>query len=489
MDSQSISRQRRAWSRALSHRARPSLVRIEISGSSLFADQVIEVPPILAVVGRHGAGKTALFRLLEAAFGVPRSRQDRGFGLREDPYGMDGQARIALEADGQVLERTVDLTATVVQREAVWADVTPAPWPELVSFADAHRDLAMVNQMYPFEDGVLDGQGLDLLYTYRRQDLDVANLVLGREFTSLTSYLVDKLDPFFMGTARNVEVHNSSMSAGEFWFHYLAGYVFRLDNSTVGPVMIDEPEMGISQRSHRALIDELVRLSLVRDAQLIVATHAPEIAARFPLDAVRAAVPTARGIRYVTPTTRHELDGILGVSTPVRAVLVVEDDFARELITTLCELYDQHWVNSVEILRAGGHGPARATCRVMSDALSFASAVVLDGDQRDAPENTGAELFLPGTRPPESELVELARRRPDELSTLLSRSTSAFDIAVAETDGLPHQRVLDTFASSLRVSRPALVRALVQNWITDVSIDDQCRSLVSAVSALVDARR
>ncbi|WP_369260153.1 hypothetical protein [Streptomyces sp. R35] len=140
---------------------------------------------------------------------------------------------------------------------------------------------------------------------------------------------------------------------------------------------------------------------------------------------------------------------MLGVESPLRGIIFVEDEVARELLRLILSAHGFTGGNEVEVIDIGSWNDVLIAADGINRSERIRGVAVVDGDQREnlngRDKGRGA-LFLPGNLPPEQVVIRSAVLYPNELAEMLGRSQSSMSVYLAELVGMDHHRWLETLA-------------------------------------------
>jgi hypothetical protein len=410
---------------------------------------------------------------------------------------VTGVMEATVTTDGGLVTRRVDLDATAEQRRSIWQDVvvrtTPLTdkWrPEYCGPLYAFGELYGLDDHFSTERSMADHEH----YQLSAEDLRGISNILGKKYERVTVYRVptDMFDgwdypiPVVFAERSGVVTDSTRMSAGELWVHYLLWFLRNREKGSLA--LIDEPESHISARGQRALVDEIARHCLRSDLQLIIATHSPEIVSRLPLTNIRMCVNVANKIRVIIPTSISQLHDTVGVRHAIKGVVLVEDRAAATVLKSILSILDISLTRELEIVPAGGKAGVLAGLRSMQSAERFLVAGVLDGDQRDAASGLPGIQYLPGTRSPECELLDLDDACRTSLGETLGRTLTDIDIAISNAGTLDHQYQIGRLAEELGLPEPVLWHSLVNVWMNGPEIRLVAADLVDKLRTMLDHR-
>jgi hypothetical protein len=492
-------RQKR-WKQLLETDAAFRITSVKVIESNVFQPQLIDIPRVLALVGVHGAGKTLLLRMIDAAFGGdgggnlppffgPRMRRGE---QRLVPPPVEGIIEVTLRASNRVLSHTIDLALESKERLAIWQkDLGELFDARYVDPPGALFDISLVAQEYHIwtrPERISRSRNLNL------RELRVLNHILGREYTGITvnavSYDQAYEVPFITAVTRSRQFDLTAMSYGELWVQYVLNWFLQEEVNEGDLVLLDEPEAYLSARARRPFIDEVAHHALASKSQLILGTHSPEVLARFPLENILMCVPEPGGVRVIKPASFVQIRDSIGIETPLRALILVEDELAKQLLSGLFSRFDLALTRETEIVAVGGESEVRNGLRVLQDIDALRVLGVLDGDQRAETSLSTIVgkrpiLFLPGGQAPEEELISSAIQNASWIAKILHVSPNDVIAAISTCRGLDHQYWLPTLASQLGQTQPAMVFVLLQNWLRDQSIRKTAEKLVRDIRSVV----
>jgi hypothetical protein len=461
---------------------------IKIIESNVLTPQTIELDRVVAFIGLHGAGKTLLLRMLEASFGYttpvyspPFLKGAVGGVIRSAAPSLKGVVEIRLRMPSGLICRTVDLSEPSESRAEIWRGIfgeSFAAW--YVDPVGTFWDLNYMNDNYDFTSRRTENEVERKL---TRADLDLLNNILGRRYDTVTvrTGLLDSDDyelPFISARSGSKVFDNTTMSQGELWVHFI--HWLLEDKQNKGHLaLIDEPESFLAAQGRRAFIDSIARSALRNDRQFIIGTHSPEILSRFPLANVRMCISGDSGTRVITPRSIAQIHDCVGIQTPIRGIILVEDELAKQLLSAIFVQYDTALTREIEIISAGGVPEVINGYRVLRKAAEFGCFAVLDGDQRSRrPGKEGESIantlyFLPGAGDPESELMTSAQQQIDWLAEVIGIHADQIYTAINSCQYLDHQYRLGRIAEQLGYREGTLMQFLIRAWLRreDVTLE------------------
>jgi AAA domain, putative AbiEii toxin, Type IV TA system len=336
-----------------------------------------------------------------------------------------------------------------------------------------------------------DWSQLEAALELNRSEIDVLQNILGRRYDSVTIRAVPTDEegvraPYIVATNGDRFIDTAMMSQGELWVHYILNWLLRVTVQPGHLVLLDEPEAFLSIRALRPFIDEIARIALSKNLQIIIGTHNPEVLARFPPDHVHMCIRSTEGIRVIKPSSFLQIRDSVGLETPVQALVLVEDNFSHALLEAIIARYDVSLNRQIEIVAAGGETEVRADVRILQNARQIKSFGVLDADcstrsLANSSDVSNDYLLLPGTESPEKELLKSAELNAPMIAGALNRTVDDLTAAIAATRSLDHQYQLPALAKSLGYPLPAVVSVLIQGWLDEPDVSSNSATLVQGI--------
>lgn len=414
----SVDARAKVWHQ-LKHAAPQGIEQVTIRSSPVLASATVDLNRLTVIAGTHGVGKSYLLRTLDAAIpwgysyptGPPFNRFDR---LGETKGRVEGKYMISYHTKSGKrfkfladFDRTEPLDARDLERLS-----EHEPWSVYIDPSAAFADYAMYFQ----EAANISAVGLGEPDTLRRAETDSLRRILGREYHRLTwrSMVLhdDEIAPHMEAAVEAGTVTNHTMSTSELWVHYCLWRLRLADSDAT--VFIDEPEAFLSPASHGAFLDEIARLTLAKGCQTIVATHSASMIARTPPEMLRCLIRTSTGTQVIQPTAVSQVMRVLGHTAPIAGVVVVEDEFARTVVTAVLSRLDPTVAHQIDLVCAGGVSGVLTVANALATSRRLRVCAVLDGDQHDRGLNTDDTpvAYLPGNTPEESVLAVVPGRFP-----------------------------------------------------------------------------
>jgi AAA domain, putative AbiEii toxin, Type IV TA system len=481
----------KAWQRLLNTAIPFEIESIQIIESDIFAPQIIKLDRVIAVIGTHGTGKTLLLRMLEAIFGYITPAYAPPFiGSRpsqNELFEIKGIVEVELRTPRGLIRRRVDLEQPADTRRQIWTEAI-----------DNSFEASYISPLYLFNELILLYQDFGGIrqralsgnaQRTRSEKLKAINNIVRRDYSEVSTYpdIVDEYEtgiviPYISARIGSRTIDISMMSQGELWVHYVLNWFLEdgIENGSLA--LLDEPEAFLAVLAQRPFIDQIVRQAVSRSLQLIIATHSPEVLARLPLANIRMCITSDAGIQVIPPKSMFQIRESVGIQTPIRMLLLVEDELGKDILSLLFTRYDRALTREVEIVSAGGEGQVRNGLKIFQGVNKIACIGVLDGDKRDSVfPGEWPIFFLPGTSFPEDELVSAVSRQPAENAARIRVAPEDIMAAVSSCRGLDHQYWIKVIATHLGFTESVMTYELTQAWLMDRDIEAEAEKLVRTI--------
>jgi hypothetical protein len=203
-------------------------------------------------------------------------------------------------------------------------------------------------------------------------------------------------------------------------------------------------------------------------------------------------VPSQGGTRVVTPTSLFQIHEVIGIETPVRGIVLVEDQLANDLLGATFAQYDTALTREVDIITANGASNVKKGLLLLRSANRLAFIGILDGDERRKSVGSTADsrdsiLFLPGKRSPEDELLSSALEQADHVAEAMNTRADNVVTAICSCQDLDHQYRIKAVARQLGQPEAALTSVLIRAWLRLPEIAQEAERLTSEIRSRLQA--
>lgn len=418
---------------------------------------------IAALVGGNGVGKStfahAVVEGLLNSSGTP--------DLLVQQERIDGaNITFSLVKNGAQLTRQVTFSRD--SKNVVGNDTIACTWidPSLFSTMcrqQVHRDNA-------FEE-VLDGITGKVLSDLQ---LNLASYVVGKNYSACEVWEISEYGPFevwpyFKVEIDGVEYYSETMGQGELALLSALWAVQRSPNNSL--VILEEPETHVSSRSQLAFMDFLAREGRQRGVSFLLTTHSPVILQRIPLSNTYLLLGNGARSKIITPPRAHHVSSLLGGGVSHKALLVVEDDTAKDFCEAIVEHIDPDFSRQISYtVSSDGESEIVKILRTMPRVQGWATLIgCFDGDQRVAYNQIDfpwPHVFLPGIEAPDkilrSNFHQLDR---DEVAEELRVDRQDLDVALAAAAGADFHDWARNVSKELNIEKSRFVKCVTKIWI------------------------
>ena len=446
------------------------LIRMRACGFRCHANTVVEIQsPVTAFCGMNGTGKSTLLQVLAAAYKRPAPA--RSYYVKDflvigplDPAPFSDSAEVEFT---YCKNPTDHQTVTISRRTKTqrWSGYTRRPDRE-VYFVGVGHYLPRIEQR---DFVVRNARNLQIT---DQQDVpqvvrDATSTILACQYTAAMSKAVtySRHNGDVVCVQRGgVEYSEAHMGFGEGRTQSLVVALEKLPKKSL--ILVEEPETSLHPGAQYALAKYLMDVSIRRGHQIFLTTHSEYLLNALPaasrLYLMRDATDSIRCLAGFSAAQARSLmtDG----ATKALSVLV-EDECARAIVRELLRRVDPDFLRTVGIYAGGDAGSLANTARVLRDT-GLSVAVVRDGDQPEAPENS---IFkLPGDEAPEKELFNNAGVR----AHIETRYGVCLDDFFAGLGIVDHHEWIPHLARRVNVDEGALLVELAGAYAARVSEND-----------------
>lgn len=202
-------------------------------------------------------------------------------------------------------------------------------------------------------------------------------------------------------------------------------------------ILLEEPEISLHPKAEYELGKYFVDLANRRGHQILMTTHSERLMRALPQASLVHLCRHNGNLQVLPGMASFQAESLMTEGHDKALTIIVEDEAAEIVLSELLRHHDSQFLKTVRIavarlkhkdgkIEASGKDAIRQTMKTLSEAGAQISAV-LDGD--DTEDIRNSVYKLPGTRPPEEELIrssavlELLRANyglvPDELARSL----------------------------------------------------------------------
>lgn len=422
------------------------LARIAIKGIRCHADTSIDlVSPITAFSGLNGTGKTTILHIAAAAY-----RSSNGFTINSflskgpldrTPFRDDASVQFQIEASGNA--RT-PLTISYSPQSSRWQGYGRRQSREVYFFGVGFFLPSNEKRDFVFRNA----SALQVQNTVQIDDLirDWCCRILSHGYGAISSVNVKHGNQTadILSTQRNGTAYSEAhMGCGEGRVHTIVRTLEACPEKSL--ILLEEPEISLHAKAEYELGKYLIDLAIRRGHQILMTTHSERLMRALPQASLVHLCRTDSRLEVIPGIPSFEAESLMSEGYDPALTIIVEDEVAKIVLAELLRRHDPHFLKSIHIaigrfekdgnrIADSGKEAIRRVMRTLSEA-GLKMAAVLDGDDH---EDVNSSIYkLPGTRPPEEELVANAAvlqmlsvrcgRPASELQTQLGQFASCHD--------------------------------------------------------------
>lgn len=336
-------------------------------------------------------------------------------------------------------------------------------------------------------DGLRTTFGQQELIDLKQEETSLLNYVLNSAYDRISMEEIQISDSEvctrFVATSGNLVLDNDSLSLGEQLVLYIY-WVFTRRFKDPGMYFLEEPESGLAPSAQKKLVDLLVYISSGRAKQIFVSTHSPFIVSRLGPERVLL-LKKDTSSEWVNAGQINYLEE-LGMDLGLQGIFYVEDNKARVFLRKLLSVYGSEIGKTHEVIFLGGESEVFEVVRRLQFGPSgFKIGGILDGDQRGIKKYSqypGRFHFLPGTLPPEKELLNAILSHREEFArALMTKEADVID-AIRRCRGLDHHDFFEELSRLLYGEiRPSVYEHAFAIWFNSYPQRQEIHELIRAI--------
>lgn len=466
-------RARDHWRHVESNSPHLTIDRIQVRRSLPFGD--IDFKPggksLVAICGHNGCGKTTFLRLIAACLGENPSGPWDPAALIEDDGGIEIEGRF--RGKGISLQYPTPNDESIVQFEAA-EDVyylepsfhVPYLQRTLHKTSDI-RDLANV-----FDSG-----------TIPKEDV---GYILGRDYEEIDAYEIEiraeEVVPYFVVNRSGVSYDSRQMGLGELSAFWICWSLERLRKGSV--VLLEEPEVFVSPRSQRAIIDIVAKYIDKKSLAVVISSHSPHLLDPIPKNC-KFVFSQDSGQSKLIPTGEFDEElAILGIVPPLLGICHVEDLAAQTLLEAILRRYKPAALERLCIVMCGGDCEVVVAANRLSPKQSpFVHLIILDGDKREEKhQSKWPILFLPTADPPEALIFDIDEDGIRFICSRLGIDEPSLRKALTALGGVDLHDKASALGDRFGLSQESVLLALSNNLLEKGSISKVAEDLAHKIA-------
>lgn len=457
------------WRRLVTQEARwqTKLVRFSFRGiSSLGAAEMSFSSPVTLLSGPNGVGKSTLLRALWATL---------------DP----AAAESSVLADKKLVAGASSVEFVAGEHKAI-AEVEYGP-DELRVISSAELPVVYIDSgadaiRYQQEFGGF-ASAEDITNGYAGRDLSPdllaeVNYILKRDYRNIKLYEVELEGyvPFFEVSYGDDRYDSRTMGAGEISALHIWWHLTRAGDGSV--VLIEEPEAFLSHGCQKALANFIIATAGKKRICTVISSHAAAVIGSLPQTSLQFLSRGRGGLQLVGDQPPPVLLQSVGIDPPLKAVIFVEDDAAKEFCRALLERMDPAFARQIAVDVRGGEGEITAALRLARTfRVPFVFIGLFDGDYKeDIPADVlDISLALPGVIAIEKVFRDMVGAHQNEIANKLGAQNL---VAVLNgLEGADHHDWYEGVAREVGLTKHQLFPILFGIWIAIDRNMDECQAV------------
>lgn len=459
----------------------PTLNSVQVLGFRGIADLRVEFQyPITAVSGLNGAGKSTVGQLCLGAYRKPITVHDyKRFYIRDffpaslaDPNPFAVDSSVIYEYNTNDPRNPQTLTVTRTQREWGGYKRQPERTCYYIGFTIyipkvEQRDLSVyraaqlaLGNQRPIPEAVRQRVGR----------------ILGQQYDGMHFQRIahgGREGELGIAARFGAQYSENNMGFGEGRTLYMVDLL----ESAPAPSLfvIEEPETSLHENAQFELGRYLLDVCNRRHHQIILTTHSSTLLQTLPADARVMLSRDAQGVACYPGMSAARARSILSGGHHREMTVLVEDDFAKLLLTEMIRRLDRDFLRCVDIHEVGNTKAVRSGAQLLQ-RLGRTYAAVRDADV--GPDLALGMFVFPGDRPPEKEVYD----NEDVISYLIDEFGIDVRQVIVQREVADHHKISDVLADEASTSVDYLRTVAVRKYLDSIGAG-QFQGLVESIHA------
>ncbi|WP_066273195.1 ATP-dependent nuclease [Hydrogenophaga palleronii] len=459
----------------------PALDSVKICGFRGIADLTVQFQfPITAISGLNGAGKSTVGQLCLGAYRKPTTVTDtRRFYVRDffpasaaDPTPFGPTSSVVFEYN--TTDPNNPQTLTVARAAKEWSGYKRQPERSCYYIGFTiyipkveQRDLSIYRGAQ-----VALGPQRPIPQDVRQR----VGRILGQQYDALHFQGIthgQRHGELGIAQRFGAQYSENNMGFGEGRTLYL---VDLMENSPVQSLfVIEEPETSLHGNAQHELAKYLLDVCNRRHHQIVLTTHSSSILDTLPTEARVMLLRDQAGVSAFPMMSAARAKSILSGGHHRDLCVLVEDQFARLLLTEMVRRIDPTLLRCVEIHHVGDKKAVRSGALLMQ-RIARPYAAVRDADV--GPDPTNGIFSFPGNMPPEKQVY----LTPDVQSHLLEKFGVDVLHAFAQRETTNHHDFTKVLAQETDTLPDYLATIAIESYLDSIGVDEFA-PLVQAIQA------
>ncbi|WP_417509424.1 ATP-dependent nuclease [Methylophaga sp.] len=457
--------------------------KIVFSSGTLFTGlEIILKPGINAIVGKNGVGKSNFIRSIFKALsmGHNSNRAIQNSLLDENDISFE------INLDGNDL----NIISNTPHNETVVDDFNTVLFDPCNLIPELQK---LVSEQSNFDE-LLEGYNQR---EFTEEELKVACFIANTDYKKvLITEIEDEFEsfptlPFFIvERVDGARYGSSGMGLGELSLLYFTWLVFHIKKLAEPTLLImEEPESFIPPTVQSRLCDVVAMICTVAHTTCLISSHSEHILKRLPREHINIMRRLPAGVRFSKADASIEQLKMLGLSSPKKGILFVEDTGALILLEEIIKKSESFVKDSFFYHVSGSEGELFELLKRFPKLIDFTPVAVFDGDCRDKETNYQEHenyLFLPSTEPPERLLITFIESLEHEfLTQQLGVSIEKLNDALETAAGSDHHDYFHEMCGVMELDHDVLFRQICSLWVSNANNYETVGQFTSNLSDLI----
>lgn len=199
-----------------------------------------------------------------------------------------------------------------------------------------------------------------------------------------------------------IQYSEPHMGYGEVRLQYLIDSIESMPEKSL--ILIEEPEISLHPAAQHEFGNYLLDLAHYKKHQILITTHSEYILETLPSESRIYLNKNETGIQPLPGLTAIEAKSLMTEAYFKALTVLVEDKMAVAVLSELLRYFDPDFHRTIGIYVGGSDSTIKSTISTLS-STPIKIVGVLDGDQNPHSTSPPFIFYLPGSLPPEKELL------------------------------------------------------------------------------------
>ena len=458
------------------------LVSMHVRGFRCHTDTMIEAhSPITAFCGLNGTGKSTLLQLAATAYRRPGGEPGRYYiasfivagTLDPAPYAVGATAEFGYWQEDRSPRK---LSVTRFELGKRWTGYKRQP-ARTVYFAGMGLYLPRI-ELWDF--AMRNARTLQVLSTEAFPDdaRTWVERILGGHYDAMDRNTIKhprQAQKIVTAVRSGVRYSEANMGWGEGRVQHFVQQLESLPEKSL--ILLEEPETSLHQSAQFELGRYLIDVCIRRKHQVFLTTHAERLLASLP-SASRIYLDRSCGtLRPINGLSSAQAASLMANAGTKALHILVEDSVAQAVLREILRRVDSAFLRTVDIHPVGDKDAIQRTMHTLA-AAELPLAAVRDADTGANPQQ---DMFsLPGTQPPEKEILACAK----VAQCLLDQYGLRIGDFMATADQSDHHNWLPALAIAVSSDEQSVTTECARAYVSSLS-ENECDALVNQLKAAI----